>query len=71
LSKAEIGMGAIATLAWQFQIPPTYSRKREYGTPELRCDKAQGDGKSRRLGAMLKGVDITGNARVLIYNIID
>jgi hypothetical protein len=40
LSQAEIGVGAIATLAWQCQIPPTCSRKREHGTPELRRDKA-------------------------------
>jgi hypothetical protein len=33
LSQAEIGVGAIATLAWQCQIPPTCSRKREHGTP--------------------------------------
>jgi hypothetical protein len=42
LSQAEIGVGAIATLAWQCQIPPTCSRKREHGTPELRRDKALG-----------------------------
>jgi hypothetical protein len=40
LSQAEIGVGAIATLAWQCQIPPTCSRKREHGAPELRRDKA-------------------------------
>jgi hypothetical protein len=40
LSQAEIGVGAIATLAWQCQIPPTCSRKREHGTPELRRDNA-------------------------------
>jgi hypothetical protein len=40
LSQAEIGVGAIATLAWQCQIPPTCSRKREHSTPELRRDKA-------------------------------
>jgi hypothetical protein len=43
LSQAEIGVGAIATLAWQCQIPPTCSRKREHGTPELRRDKALGN----------------------------
>jgi hypothetical protein len=42
LSQAEIGMGAIATLAWQCYVSPTCSRKREHGTSELRRDKTLG-----------------------------
>jgi hypothetical protein len=60
LSQAEIGVGAIATLAWQCQIPPTCSRKREHGTPELRRDKALAAGRSYNC-ARLKSLAATGH----------